>query len=231
MSELSVIETDILAVFDVDRTTIDSEAFASAIGNLAVNNFGISVDYLAEERKRAESISGQSFNVVSCIKKALREEYSDFEARFLDLYGQQDLFTYPDVQLAVQVLRDANIPIMSMTHGVYLDQRLKILTSATLSRFPFQVIDEPNKGQIIAESYFEGRYIMGDINSGYLYAASRVGLTDDKLQNFVGIDDSMQIMPFHMAGRARTNTDVKLKVRPQTVHSLFEVAEYLVSLE
>ena len=143
MSELSVVETDILAVLDVDRTTIDSEAFAYAIGELAVSSFGISTEYLISERKAAELIPGRSFNIVSSIQKVLAEDYTDFESKFLDLYGQRDLFTYPDVPLAVEVLENANIPIMSMTHGVYLDQRLKILTSTTLRRFPFQVIDAP----------------------------------------------------------------------------------------
>lgn len=229
MSELSIVETDILAVLDVDRTTIDSEAFAHAIGDLAVNRFGVSVDYLATERKEAESIPGQSFNVVSCIQKVLAEGYSDFESEFLDLYGQRDLFTYPDVPLAVEVLESAHIPIMSMTHGVYLDQRLKILTSATLRRFPFQVIDAPNKGQVIVASRNEDRYIIGDINSDSLFAAKCIGLADDKIQNFVGIEEGMRIIPFHMVGRARTSTDVELTIVPRSVQSLFEVADYLAS--
>lgn len=226
------VETDMLVLLDIDRTSFDTDAFAHAVGDLAVNSFGISREYIAQARHEAEAVPGRSFNIVSCIHRALNGEYRTFEQALLAGY-EADAFTHPDALDGLQTLAAADIPVMAMTHGVELDQNLKLATSPSLGQLPVRVIEAPNKGEILKYARGDdGRYrLTAQIGGERVeYVASWIAIADDKLENFAALEPGMHVIPFYLPGRSRTRADIELKLALVEVTDLRQVADCVVRL-
>lgn len=205
-------------LLDVDRTLFRTGAFNEALQRLAVEEFHVVPAAMHRAQQIAERTA--SFYPVDWLVSELGEaEFARFVARFQHHYAHED-FLYDDAKGMLAELAGLEAPLIAMTHGGQLGQPFKLM--AARITFPFVIIDQPNKGERLQQSYNPStqRYEVAT-DQGPVYHARGFVLVDDKNRNFAGLAaNAPHVLCIHLEGRARSGNDAAPAVEVQKVADL-----------